>query len=181
MTTILAEKQAKELATLNVKNNLENVFTDLIGITPSIVCPESNPFAVFYPKNNNDYLAILNSLPPINENFVLGFAGKNSIDTFSPYSIHYGGKHDTPNYMEVVVKFKHSVCPVWIKIPKDSIDGKFNVSTYDGKHIGFGRHERLYIYTPIDGTKVQSYYGENKTMYASNESESAKIKEFIFR
>ncbi len=176
----LHEKQAAKLAALQLENQLETTFTELTGLTPSIVSPGKEPFAVFYPKTIEDYFTILNSLQPTNEKFEVTFAGAKSIPTFSPYSIHYGGKHNTPNYMEVVVKFNHAICPIWIKMPKDAINGKFSVSTMDGGHKGFGRYETLYTYKADGGTTVQKYYGENKTMYAANESEAAELKAFIF-
>lgn len=178
-TQTLNEKQAAKLAALQLGNQLETTFTELTGITPSIVSPGKEPFAVFYPKTKEDYLNIITVLQPTAENFKVTFAGKESIPTFSPYSIHYGGKHSTPNYMEVVVKFNHAVCPVWVKLPADAIKGKFSVSTMDGEHKGFGRYETLYTYKADGGTTVQRYYGENKTMYAANEAEAIELKAFI--
>lgn len=176
----LKEKQAAKLAALQVENNLETTFFELTGITPSIISPENKPFAVFYPKTKDDYIAILNKLTPTDENFTVTFAGKDSIPTFSPYSIHYGGNHSTPNYMEVSVKFKHSICPIWVKMPTDIVNEKFTVSTIQGEHKGYGNYETLYTYIAKQRTTIQGYYGNNKTMYAANEEEAKELKEIIF-
>lgn len=181
MNTQTTEKQAAEVKALQTKHSLENTFVGLTGIKPSIISPENKPFAVFYPKNNEDYFTIINQLQPTNENFEVTFSGKDSIPTFSPYSIHYGGKHNTPNYMEVCVKYKHSICPVWVKMPENIMKAKFTVSRFDGEHKGFGRYESLYTLSANEGrTTVQEYYGKNKTMYAANEVEAAQLKDFIF-
>jgi len=179
--TAIKEKQAKELLTLNVKFELKEKLYNLAGIEPSIISPENNPFAVFYPATKDQYLAILQGLEPTKENFAVTFASNKEIKTFSPYSIHYGGKHDTPNYMEVCVKFKHSICPIWVKMPKEVMDIKFAVSSYDGDHIGFGRYQRLYTLAANEGrTTIQEYYGKNKTMYAATKEEAKQLKQFIF-
>lgn len=177
--TELKTKQAAKIAALELENQLETTFTELTGITPSIVSPERNPFASFRPENKEQYLAILQALQP-GENFTLTFAGAKDIPTFSPYSIHYGGKHSTSNYMDVTVKFDNEICPIWVKLPKDVIKDKFSVSTMQGEHKGFGNYETLYTYAATGGTSVQRYYGENKTMYAANEAEAAELKAFIF-
>lgn len=179
-TKTLQEKQAAKLAALQLETQLETNFTELTGITPSIISPERNPFAVFRPENREQYLAILQALQPT-ENFTLTFAGKESIPTFSPYSIHYGGKHSTPNYMEVCVKYNHSICPIWVKMPADCLKEKFSVSTMDGEHKGFGTYETIYTLKANGGTTVQKYSGENKTMYAANIAEAELLKNFILK
>lgn len=179
-TTTLSEKQAAKIAALELENKLENTFTDLTGITPSIVSPGKDVFAVFYPKSKEEYFTILTQLQPTDKNFEVTFAGSKSISTFSPYSIHYGGKHSTPTYMEVCIKFEHPICPVWVKLPADIIKDKFSVSTMAGEHKGFGRYETLYTHKANGGTTVQNYYGNNKTMYAANEAEAIELKNFIF-
>jgi len=178
--TAIKEKQVKELETLNIKFDLKEKLFNLTGIEPSIISPDRSPFAVFYPENKGQYLAILNGLQPIKQNFKVTFASSKEIKTFSPYSIHYGGKHNTPNYMEVCVKFQHSICPIWVKMPKDVMDSKFNVSSFDGDHLGFGRYERLYTLVAKGSTTVQEYYGKNKTMYAATKAEAKQLKQFIY-
>lgn len=177
----IKEKQAKELRSLNIKFDLKEKLFNLTGCEPSIISPDTNPFAVFYPQTKDEYLAILKGLQPTKQNFTVTFASSKEIKTFSPYSIHYGGKHNTPNYMEVCVKFQHSICPIWVKMPKDVMDSKFNVSGFDGEHIGFGRYERLYTLSAKQSTTVQEYYGKNKTMYAATKAESKELKEIIFQ
>lgn len=181
MTTqnTLTEKQAARMAAMEVENKLEILLTKLCGITPSIVSPNINPFAVFRPKTKEDYIRIITSLKPIGKNFELTFAGKDSIKTFSPYSIHYGGKNSTPNYMEVVVKFNHEACPIWVKMPNKVMNAKFSVSTMQGDHKGFGNYETVYTLKSNAGTTVQKYYGENKTMYAATEKEAETLNDFI--
>ncbi len=176
----LKEIQAKKQDALNVEISLENKFTQLTGgITPHVICPENKPFVVFYPKTREDYLTIFNNIEPT-DNAKVTFAGKAAIDTFSPYLVTYGGKHDTPNYMEVCVKFNSSICPVLVKMPDEVKEAKFSVSTMDGKHKGFGRYERLYTLQANEGkTTIQVYYGDNKTMYAANEDEANKLFDFI--
>lgn len=177
----LSEKQAAKLAALQLENKLENDFTELTGFTPRIVSADSGkPFAVFSPELKADYLAILEALQPSGENFILTFAGSPNKPTFSPYSIHYGGKHSNPAYMDATVKFNHSICPVWIDMPPIVKQDKFNISSIQGDHKGFGNYETFYTYKAIGGTSVQNYYGENKTMYAKNEGEVAELKAFIF-
>lgn len=180
--TILAEKQAQKLAALELENKLESAFAELTGIVPSIISAYSGrPFATFKPKNVDEYLTILNKLEPTGENFLLQFAGKASVQTFSPYSIHYGGLHDSSTYMDATVKFKHSICPVWVDMPKEMIERKFSVSRKDGAYIGFGRYETKYTLSANEGkTTVQTYYGESKTMYAAIEGEASQLKDFIF-
>lgn len=178
--TTLTDKQAARLQKVEMENRLETLFTDLAGVVPSIISPDREPFAVFRPETTEEYSTLLTKLQPTGQNFELGFAGKNPIPTFSPYSIHYGGNHETPNYMDVTVKFIHSICPVWIKIPKDVQKVKFSVTRKDGKHRGFGRYENVYSLKANGGTTVQNYYGDNKTMYAANEREAKELKDFIF-
>jgi len=177
----LLDKQSAEIKALQIKHNLQNQFVALTGLSPSIISPENKPFAVFYPENSKDYLTILEALHPTGENFTVTFASGKDIPTFSPYSIHYGGEHNTPNYMEVVVKYKHSICPVWVKMPDGIRKAKFSVSTLQGKHRGFGNYESIYTLSANEGgTTVQKYYGNNKTMYAANEAEAEQLKNFIF-
>jgi hypothetical protein len=178
MNTLLNKQDARLKATI-LENELETKFTDLTGVTPSIISPENKPFASFRPKDKSEYLAILNALQPTN-NFTLTFAGKESIPTFSPYSIHYGGKHSTSNYMEATVKFNHSICPIWIKMPDDVRNDKFTVRSLTGEHKGFGHYEIFYTLSANGGTKVQVYYGESKTMYAATEEQANELKQFIF-
>ncbi len=179
MTTLLNKQDARLKATI-LENELETKFTDLTGVTPSIISPERNPFAVFYPKNKAEYLRILEVLQPTNENFTVTFAGKDSIPTFSPYSIHYGGLHNTPNYMEVKVKFSHELCPIWIKMPEDVIKDKFSIATKQGEHKGFGHYETKYTLAANEHTTIQTYYGDHRTMYAANEFEAIHMKAIIF-
>lgn len=180
-TQTLTEKQAAKLAALELENSLETAFAELTGFTPSIVSASSGePFATFHPKNAEDFFSILNQLQPTGEKFTLTFAGKADVQTFSPYSIHYGGKHSNPNYMDIDVKFKHSLCPVWVDMPQDVKEKKFSISTIQGQHKGFGRYETLYTWASKGGTTVQTYYGGHKTMYAANEAEATELKQFIF-
>ncbi len=176
----LLEKQAKEREALETKIRLENLFTDLCNFTPSIISPDSKYFAVFYPKTKDEYLGILNALQPTNENAKVTFAGKDFIQTFSPYLVNYGGLHESANYMEVIVKYKHSICPIWIKMPDEMIKEKFSVSRIAGKHTGFGHYEYKYTLKANESVTVQTYYGENKTMYAKYENEADQLKEIIF-
>jgi len=179
--TAIKEKQAKEIESLNIKFDLKEKLFNLTGCEPSIISPENNPFAVFYPETKGEYLDILKGLQPTKQNFTVTFASSKEIKTFSPYSIHYGGKHSSPNYMEVSVRFKHSVCPIWVKMPKDVVNLKFSVSRFDGDHKGFGIYESLYTLSANEGrTTIQEYYGENKTMYAASKEEAKKLKLFIF-
>jgi hypothetical protein len=178
--TNLKDRQAAENAALNLAHELEAKFLSLTGVCPSIISPDRNPFASFRPKNRAEYLAILEVLQPA-ENFTLTFAGKADIPTFSPYSIHYGGKHSSPNYMDATVKFSNEICPIWIKLPDEVKADKFSVHRMQGEHKGFGNYEALYTLSANEGrTTVQRYYGENKTMYAANEAEADKLKAFIF-
>lgn len=178
-TTELKKKQAAEVAALNLEHELQAKFLQLTGVCPSIISPGRNPFASFRPTDRGEFMTILEALQP-GENFTLTFAGAKDIPTFSPYSIHYGGKHSTPNYMDVTVKFSNEICPIWIKLPADVIKDKFTVSRLQGEHKGFGNYETLYTYAANGGTAIQRYYGENKTMYAATESEAADLKAFIF-
>lgn len=180
-TTTLQQKQAAKIAALETELSLQTKFNELTnGIAPSIVSPDINPFAVFYPKSKEEFLQILNSLQPNGELFNLTFAGRDPIPTASPYSIHYGGKHSSPNYMDVTVKFKHSICPVWVKMPEDVKKVKFSVARLRGDHKGFGNYETMYTLHANEKTSLQTYYGENKVMYAANESEVAEFLNIIF-
>lgn len=175
----LQAKHEKEIVSLNTKMELQYKFLSLTGLTPSIISPDRNPFAVFYPDTRDQYLTIINNIEPTTKAKV-EFSGKDAIQTFSPYLVTYGGEHNTPNYMEACVKFNSSICPIWIKMPGEVLKDKFNVSTFDGKHIGFGNYERKYTLQAKEGrTTVQEYYGKNRTMYAANEQEGDKLFDFI--
>jgi hypothetical protein len=180
-TNTLAEKQQKEITALNTKIELQNLFFALTGSEASIISPERNPFAVFYPKTKDEYLTILTTLQPTGENAQITFASGNPINTESYYVITYGGKHDSPNYMDAEVKFKHSICPIWVKIPDELRKEMFSVATLKGEHIAFGRYETKYTLHANEKTTIQTYYGENKTMYAKDEAEAIKLKNIIFR
>lgn len=176
----ISDRKNKAVEAVNKEFKMKELFYNLTGVEPSIISPEADFGAVFYPETKEQYLAILEALNPTSKNFTLTFAGAKEIPTFSPYCITYGGKHDTPNYMEVCVKFPYSVCPIWIKLPKEVKADKFSVSTLQGEHKGFGRYETIYTTKANGGTSVQIYYGENKTMYAANEAEATELKQFIF-
>lgn len=158
--------------TTEIEINLETELNKLTGSTPSIISPEIEPFAVFYPKTKEEYLNILNKLQPTEEMAQVTFAGRDLINTFSPYLVIYGGRYDDPNYMEAVIKFKHSICPIWVSIRGDLLKDKFSVDTLRGEY--------KYTLSANNGTTVQVYYGENKTMYAANEAEAERLKNFIF-
>jgi len=172
----LAEKQAARQHETNEENRIESLFFDLCGQIDSVISPSKNPFISFRPKDETEYKELISKLIPAGENFHLTFSGKNPIQTESPYSVHYGGQHDSPNYMEATVKFKHEVCPVWIKMPKD----RFSVTVKDGKHLGFGRYAKTYsLRANCAGVSVQHYFGDNKVLYAANAQESDLLQEFI--
>lgn len=176
----ISEKFAKKQLALDREIELSTKFFELTGIEPNICSPENNPFAVFYPKTKADYLHILNTILPTNKDAQVTFAGKDAIQTFCPYLVTYGGEHNTPNYMEAVVKYPSDICPVWVKMPDEVRNEKFTVSSFDGEHKGFGRYERKYTLTANEGrTTVQEYYGRNKTMYAATPEENSKLYQFI--
>ena len=90
---------AKQKA-LDTERNLTAQFEKLTGLIHNICSPEKNPFAVFYPKTRIEYLAVLDNVLPTDENAEVTFAGKDAIQTFSPYLVTYGGEHSSPNYIQ---------------------------------------------------------------------------------
>lgn len=175
----IIEKFAKKQTALNTEIELSTKLFELTGIEPNICSPENKPFAVFYPKTRKDYLHILNTILPTDKDAQVTFAGKDAIQTFCPYLIKYGGEHNTPNYMEVVVKYESDICPIWVKMPDEVMKAKFTISTFDAAHKGFGRYEKKYTLTANEGTTVQQYYGRHKTMYAATPDENSKLYQFI--
>jgi hypothetical protein len=178
MKTTLEIKQANKQAQLNKEFELLNKLFEVCGHEAKIIGLPRNEFAVFYPKTREDYLKIINSFAPT-INAKVEFAGKNSIETFSPYLVTYGGEHSTPNYMKTTVKFKHELLPIWVEMDNETAQAKFIVNSFDGAHKGFGKYERKYTHTANGGTKVQEYSGKYKTMYASTEQEAIELKKFI--
>lgn len=178
----LKDKQAKDLANFQKEQDLEQQFAGITGTIPSIIIGRGSvkSFAVFRPKTAEVYRHILTALKPEPVNFTLTFSGKAPIPTFSPYSVHYGGLHNSPNYMSVTVKFKHRVCPVWVEMPDEMKSVKFAVSVQDGKHLGFGNYEKQYTYKALTNISVMHYYGENKVLYAATIEEATALQEFIF-
>ena len=172
----LQEKQAARQHENDEKNRIENLFFGLCGQVGSVISPASKPFISFRPKDESEYKELISKLIPTDENFELTFAGSNPIQTKSPYSVHYGGQHDRPDYMDATVKFKHENCPVWIKMPKE----KFTVTSEDGKHLGFGNYAKIYsLRANCEGVSVQNYYGDNKVLFAANETEADLLKAFV--
>lgn len=176
----LTQEQEQKVKALNIEIEMQKKFFDLTGLKASIISPLNKPFATFSPKTKEEYLTILNALQPTDKNATVDFSGKDSIQTFSPYLITYGGRHNTPNYMEVTVKFNTPICKVWVRMPDEVKNEKFDVASLKGEHKGFGNYETLYTLSANVRTTIQGYYGDYKTMYAANEEEASKLKEIIF-
>ena len=179
----LAEAQAERLKGVETENRLETLFSGLTGVVPSIISPGNDPFASFYPQTKGEYLSIVNAIKPT-DNFVLSFAGKASIPTFSPYSLKWQSESETYIPTDVTLVYQSEICPIWVKLPdevKDEIG--FETGSRQGdRHIGFGEYNRIYTLFLSENNRTttkQRYWGGSVTMYAATPDEAITLSSIV--
>ena len=179
----LAEAQAERLKGVETENRLETLFSGLTGVVPSIISPGNDPFASFYPQTKGEYLSIVNAIKPT-DNFVLSFAGKASIPTFSPYSLKWQSESETYIPTDVTLVYQSEICPIWVKLPdevKEEIG--FQTGSRQGdKHIGFGKYSRTYTLFLSENNRTttkQRYSGGSVTMYAATPGEAITLSSIV--
>ena len=179
----LAEAQAERLKGVETENRLETLFAGLTGVIPSIISPDRDYFASFRPKTKGEYLSIVNAIKPT-DNFVLSFADKASITTFSPYSLKWSSESETYRPTDVTLVYKSEICPIWVKLPdevKDEI-GLISGSKQGTMHKGFGNYNTCFtLYLPSSNrtTTMQKYYGGSVTMYAATPDEAITLSSIV--
>ncbi len=154
----------------------------LTGVLPSIISPGRSPFAVFHPETKGEYLGILNTIKGT-DNFLVQFAGKASIKTFSPYALQWTSYSETYKTEEVKVVYMSAICPIWVKLP-DEVKAEigFCEGMTDGKkHVGFGRYNRAHTLGIYNNrtTSQQKYSGDSVTMYAATKDESITLESIV--
>ena len=176
-------QHAKELELKIADHKLAEKLFLLTGVEPSIISPGKEPFASFHPQTKGEYIRIVNAIKGT-DNFVVGFAGKASIPTFSPYSLKWTSESETYRPTDVTLVYQSEICPIWVKLP-DEVKKEIGFETggrRGDKHIGFGEYNHIYtLFLPESNrtTTKQRYSGGSVTMYAATPDEAITLSSIV--
>jgi hypothetical protein len=116
-------------------------------------------------KTWEDVHKIIAALPPT-KNAVLEFAGREPLQTFSPFTLDIQ-TFETENggISSAKIRYQSDLGQIWIGFKPDFYGDKVTATRKDGKHRGFGNYNSYMVYS-IGWRHVINYSGGTKTYYA---------------
>lgn len=167
----LKAKQKKELEEAQGKINLKYLGEESTGVECLAI---NSKWLCFAPKTKAEFNKCYNHFPPGDENAFLTFAGKDSIETASPFLLCIDNFKHVKNdkFLKAKLKYKTSEgLSIWIELSRNLLDFHEESRLVDVH--SKAKYPELYAHFSLkswNGLSCQHYSGGYQTYHGDKES-----------